>query len=746
MFKKVFAIPFLFISPLALAQDPAQNIAELTATLDIVWLAICAALVFFMQAGFCLLETGSIRKKNTLNVAIKNVSDMAIAVLGFAVVGYAIMFGASAGGFFGTSGFMLSGVDQPYDMMFFVFQAMFAGTIATIVSGAVAERMRFNGYLLIALISAIFIYPMVGHWTWNADGWLAQKGFVDFAGSTIVHSVGAWIALAGVIVLGPRMGRFNKDGSVNEIYGHDLLLTTIGVFILWFGWFGFNGGSILAANDQIPLVIMNTVVAACSGGVVNLIVANIGSDQVRVERILNGVLGGLVAVTASAHLVDLGSSMIIGAIGGLIAHYSHMLLLYKCKLDDPVSAIPVHGFAGIWGTLAVVFFANDPTLHTVDQAITQLTGIVTVFVWSFSTGLILFVVLKGFKKLRVSEDHERTGLNIAEHGAKSVLLDTMQAMHSIVRDGDLSKRVPEETGTEAGEVATSFNFLMEQFSNNMGEMKQTSADVKKTANRLIDFSNDTLERLMQQGQSTDEISHSVTDLHDKLSEINEQSITVGASSCKAEEELSNTAKMISSASSATNLMKSVIDEIAEIMPCLDQYSQEVNNATGLIGEIAEQTNLLALNAAIEAARAGDTGRGFAVVADEVRSLAIKTKESTNKISLSINNLHSKTKEVMDIVDNGQKKASDSLASIQFAEGAFVTIKDIVVSMKEMNATLNQTLATQARASEVIQDNIHLVKDFTDVTRDGVSSLVKDGAEMDSSIGKMNELISRYQVH
>ena len=733
----------LLLSQQAGAQE---NVVEVTKTLDILWLAVCAALVFFMQAGFCFLETGSIRKKNTLNVAIKNVSDMMIAVLAFAFVGYALMFGSSWGGMIGTSGFGLAGVTEPYDIMFFLFQAMFAGTIATIVSGAVAERMQFSGYLLVAMICAIFIYPVVGHWTWNGDGWLAQMGFVDFAGSTVVHSVGAWVALSGVIVLGPRIGRFNKDGTVNDIYGHDLLLTAIGVFMLWFGWFGFNGGSLLEASDQIPLVLMNTVIAACAGGMANLLSSTIGSDEIRVERILNGVLGGLVAVTASAHLVDLGSSVIIGAVGGLIAHFSHQLLLHVFKLDDPVSAIPVHGFAGAWGTFAVVIFANDESLTTFSQMITQLTGISVVFVWSFGCGWVMFTILKMFGKLRVTEEHEKTGLNIAEHGAKSVLLDTMNAMNSIVNSGDLSQRVPEEIGTEAGEVATSFNILMKQFSANMSEMQKTSDDVKQTATRLISFSNETLTRLSQQGQSTDEISQSIAELRDKLNEINDQSSNISSTSERAESDMESTSAVVNSASNAIALMKNIIDEIAQIMPTLSEYSREVSNATGFIGEIAEQTNLLALNAAIEAARAGESGRGFAVVADEVRALATKTKDSTEQIGGSIMRLQEQTAKAMEIVSNGQSQAKSSTESIEFAESAFSSIKNVLASMKEVNQTLNATIKAQSEASEVIQENIHLVRDFTDVTKDGVTNLVKDGNEMDVTISKMNGLISQYKVH
>jgi len=731
--------------PFKAMANTSKDLDALFGNVDIIWLAICSALVFIMQAGFCFLETGCVRKKNTLNVAIKNVSDMMIAVLGFAFVGYALMFGDSWNGFIGTSGFSLKGVIEPYDIMFFLFQAMFAGTIATIVSGAVAERMQFSSYLVVAFVCATFIYPLVGHWTWNSDGWLAQMGFIDFAGSTVVHSVGAWVALAGVIVLGPRMGRFNKDGSVNDIYGHDLLLTAMGVFLLWFGWFGFNGGSLLEASDQIPLVLMNTVIAACAGGMINLMFSRVSSDQIRIERILNGVLGGLVAVTASAHIVELTSAVIIGAVGGLVAHYASEFMLHTLKLDDPVSAVPVHGFAGAWGTLAAAFYSHDSG-SMLSHMTTQLIGIVSVFAWSFTLGLMLFGVLRLFGQLRVSEDHEISGLNVAEHGAKSILLDTMQTMHEIVRSGDLSKRVPEEIGTEAGEVAVSFNRLMDQFSSNMSQMQQTSDDVKSTASNLITFSNQTLERLVHQGHSTEEITQSIYHLREQLAVINQQADVVTHSSNSAESEMSKTSEIISLTQEAVDAMKAVIDDVAVIMPALDTYTMEVSKATGIISEIAEQTNLLALNAAIEAARAGESGRGFAVVAEEVRALAIKTQESTALISSAIEKLRSQTETAVDMVQHGQNQAESSMKNIEFAGMAFNTIRDVISSVKDVNATLNETIKAQSEASELIHDNINLVRDLTHQTRDGVATLVGDGERMDSITTKMNNLIAQYKVH
>lgn len=744
----IIILTALVVSSPALADEALIATAANAVTLDVLWLAICTALVFFMQAGFCFLETGLIRKKNTINVAIKNISDMMIAVLCFAFVGYAFMFGGGGSGWIGSSGFFLSGVTDPYDIIFFLFQAMFVGTVATIVSGAVAERMHFGGYLMMAAVSAVVIYPIAGHWIWNADGWLAQRGFIDFAGSTVVHSVGAWIALAGVIVLGPRLGRFNEDGTVNEIASHDLLLTTMGVFFLWFGWFGFNGGSLLEASDQIPVVLFNTVIAACAGGAVNLVFAKIGHKHIKVERILNGILGGLVAVTASAHLIGFGGAMIIGAVGGVVVHFAHEVILRVFKLDDPVSAIAVHGFAGVWGTLALSFFVGqgDPTYSAMSQFLVQLTGVFAVFIWSFSTGLILFFILKMFNALRVSEEDEIIGLNMAEHGARSVLYDAMNTMKAIVETGDLRRRVPTEIGTEGGAVAESFNLMMDQFAENMEQMHRTSEDVKKTAENLMRFSNVTLIKLRTQDASTADITKSIAALHEQLKYIDESGRGLLASASQAEHEMGATSQMITTATDSINGMKAVVDDIAEMLPKLKAYSDEVEVSTSVISDIAKQTNLLALNAAIEAARAGETGRGFAVVADEVRLLASKTQESTEKIEASIGRLSSQTTQAVAVIEKGQKQAVSSLESIEFTGMVFNNIHDVIKQMTELNEALSETIQKQTNAADMVHINIQLIRDLTKSTQMGVSSLVEDGKAMDDVTQNMAGLISRFQVH
>lgn len=736
---------FLFFT----CNSNASDGTSIQTTFDIVWLTVAASMVFFMQAGFCFLETGCIRKKNTLNVAVKNVSDMMISILLFMVVGYALMFGGSFNGLIGTTGFLLDGVTEPYDLIFFLFQAVFAGTAATIVSGAVAERMKFSGYLIIAAITSAFIYPVAGHWIWSAEGWLSQKGFIDFAGSTVVHSVGAWIALAGVIILGPRLGRFNKDGSVNELFGHDLLLTTIGVFILWFGWFGFNGGSVLAADSSIASIIVNTSLAASAGGLINLTLAHIDSDFVRIERILNGVLGGLVAITAGCAIVSPLGAILIGTIGGLVAHYAHNFILYTCKLDDPLSAIPVHGFAGAAGTILLAFVAPIELLNhsRFDQAVVQLTGIAAIFVWCFSLGAIIFIILGSLDKLRVDEDHEKAGLNVSEHGAKTTWLETLNTMSQIIDDGNLSRRVDIEPGTEAGEIAACFNTLMESFERNISEITKTSQDVKQTAKNLISISDETRKRLDIQDENTENIEASIANLKESLNNINSQATIVSNKSGEADAELSSTTQVIEMVKDAISSMVKTVDYLSDLIIDVSEQSNKVGAVTHVISDIAEQTNLLALNAAIEAARAGDAGRGFAVVADEVRNLSIKTKESTVEIGHMVNNLYQKTEKAEEVIKIGKEQGERSHSTIDMATIAFKSISEAVHAMKEVNNLLASTIDSQTKATEAIHHNIKEIKEIAEVSNRDIINIFEDGEKMDKTTDVLNELIANYQsVH
>jgi Amt family ammonium transporter len=387
---------------------------------DYVWTLLAAALVFFMQAGFAMVETGFTRAKNAINIMMKNLLDFALGSIAYWAIGFGLMFGATTTGWFGTSGFFLSDYKpggDPWVLAFWMFQVVFAATAATIVSGAMAERTKFSGYLIYSFFISLIIYPIFGSWAWggayHGGGWLQKLGFIDFAGSTVVHSVGGWSALAGAIVLGPRVGKYAEDGTVRPILGHSMTLAALGVFILWLGWFGFNPGSTLAANKDTAMIFVNTNLAAAAGCIMAMATSWVKFGKPEIGMSLNGALAGLVAITSPCATVTPLSAVIIGAIAGMIVVFS-VLFFDRLKIDDPVGAISVHGVNGAWGTLAAgIFNIGGTSLKIIGV---QALGIVTCFVWTFVTTLILFKLIDKSIGLRVSPEEELEGLDLAEHG------------------------------------------------------------------------------------------------------------------------------------------------------------------------------------------------------------------------------------------------------------------------------------------------------------------------------------------
>ena len=388
---------------------------------DYVWTLVAAALVFFMQAGFAMVETGFTRAKNAVNIMMKNLMDFAIGSLAYWAIGFAIMFGATSTGLFGTTGFFLSDYTpggDPWVLAFWMFQAVFCATAATIVSGAMAERTKFVGYLSYSVVVSAIIYPVFGSWAWgslfNGNGWLEQLGFIDFAGSTVVHSVGGWVGLAGAIVLGPRIGKYTTDGQVRPIPGHNLPLAALGTFILWLGWFGFNPGSTTAAVKDISWIFVNTNLAAAAGALTAMFTAWSRFGKPDVGMSLNGALAGLVAITAPCNNVTPLSAVVIGAIAGVLVVLS-VLFFDKVRVDDPVGAISVHGVCGAWGTLAAGLFNIEGFSLKIIGV--QLIGIGSAFVWAFGVALVAFKLIDMIIGLRVSPEEEADGLDFHEHGA-----------------------------------------------------------------------------------------------------------------------------------------------------------------------------------------------------------------------------------------------------------------------------------------------------------------------------------------
>ncbi|KTG22769.1 ammonium transporter [Idiomarina sp. WRN-38] len=406
-----------------------NELADLSYALDTFYFLICGVLVMWMAAGFSMLEAGLVRSKNTAEILTKNIALFAIACTMYLLVGYYIMYSSSAGGFLPNLGFLIGtensadavlagGDDAPYYSMRsdFFFQVVFVATAMSIVSGAVAERMKLWAFLAFAVVMTAFIYPMSGYWTWGG-GWLSEVGYSDYAGSGIVHMAGAAAALAGVLVLGPRKGKYGKDGSIHAIPGANMPLATLGTFILWMGWFGFNGGSELKMSDigsanNVAQVFVNTNAAAAGGVIAALILAKLWFRKADLTMALNGALAGLVAVTADPLSPSALGAAIIGAVGGLIV-VAAIVTLDKLKLDDPVGAISVHGVVGIWGVLAVPLNNGDASFGA------QLIGIVGIFGWVFIASLVVWLVLKAVMGIRVSEEEEYEGVDIAECGLEA---------------------------------------------------------------------------------------------------------------------------------------------------------------------------------------------------------------------------------------------------------------------------------------------------------------------------------------
>jgi Amt family ammonium transporter len=409
-------------------------------SVDMLWVMLGAILVFFMHAGFAMVETGFTRSKNTLNILMKNMLTVAIGSILYFFIGFALMFGPSAFGFIGTEGFALLGRD---DIGFFVFQAVFAATCATIISGAVAERMHLSAYILLTLAMTAIIYPVVGHWVWGG-GWLSQLGFIDFAGSTVVHLTGGVAAFITAWKIGPRIGKYSGK-TVNTIPGHNLPLGALGVLILWVGWFGFNGASTLSADPAlVPPIIANTLLAASAGVLSTAAYTRFRYGRLDASLTLNGALSGLVAITAGCANVSLMGSIAIGLISGVIMTESVRILDSKIRVDDPVGAISVHGIVGIWGTLALglfdktggLFYGGGPEILGI-----QTVGILAVIAWASITAGLALLAINFFIPLRVTADEEEVGLDFTEHGSQAYSMQDVLRGTAPVADQSFAARL-----------------------------------------------------------------------------------------------------------------------------------------------------------------------------------------------------------------------------------------------------------------------------------------------------------------
>ncbi|MGK7931904.1 MAG: ammonium transporter [Microcystaceae cyanobacterium] len=418
----------------------SQRADELQGYINTVWILVAAVLVIFMNAGFGMLETGLCRQKNAVNILAKNLIVFALATISYWVIGYSLMFAGPDNPIIGGGGWFLSGDAATYGLdpfpaglpvpVFFLFQAAFAGTAATIVSGAVAERIKFTDFLIFSVLLVGISYPITGHWVWSGGGWLGSLGFSDFAGSTVVHAVGGWAALVGAAILGPRSGKYDSENRPSAIPGHNLRIATLGCLILWIGWFGFNPGSELAANENIAYIAVTTNIAAAAGGITATFTSWFKDGKPDLTMTINGILAGLVGITAGCAGVGYEGAFIIGAVAGVLVVYA-VAFFDSVRIDDPVGAVSVHLVNGTWGTLAVGLFDKEAGLlygGGIGQLISQIIGIVAIGAFTIIFSVVVWMALKATLGIRVTPEEEFEGLDIGEHG--------MEAYTGFVTEGD----------------------------------------------------------------------------------------------------------------------------------------------------------------------------------------------------------------------------------------------------------------------------------------------------------------------
>lgn len=486
-----------------------------------IWVVMAACMVFFMQIGFTSYETGFSQSKNAISIAIRNLVDTLISSLVFYAVGFGLMFGRSHMGWVGTDHFFASGIELHTDTLgysFFFFQLVFAATTGTIMTGAIAERSSILPNIVGPAFMVGIIYPIFGHWAWGGlfchegVGWLSKLGFIDFAGSTVVHSIGGWFALAGAIVVGPRLGKYNPDGSSNPIGLHNIPLVTLGTFFLWFGWFGFNGGSLLRADGNIGLIIVNTNLAAAAAGFSALIFTYATERRLDVGKLFTAILAGLVAITAGSNRVTPDKAIYIGIIAGIIAILAQDFIEKKLKIDDPVAAVAVHGIGGAIGTLCVALFAPKSTLLVEDgsrfhQLSIQALGVGVAFAWSFGMGMLLFWCLKKFSNIRVSADEEKKGLNVAEYEDVASWLD----FRRITKLQDVNVLLENKVIERTDELQKA-NIALEKANKLKSEFLATmSHELRTPLNAIIGFAEVLRDEII--GTTTDEQKEYLDDIH-----------------------------------------------------------------------------------------------------------------------------------------------------------------------------------------------------------------------------------------
>lgn len=740
-----------------------------------VWLALASILVVLMQVGFLLLEAGFVRSKNSINVAMKNIADFAVAIIGFFLLGAAIMFGFGGGVLSFNADLMAfegTGEGSAEVLSFLIFQAMFCGTAATILSGAVAERMQFHSYLLVIIPLTLIVYPVVGHWAWgghlpqaSSAGWLESIGFIDFAGSSVVHLTGGAAALAVLLVIGPRAGRFSGDDETAQaIQGHSPVLAATGAMFLLVGWLGFNTGGLAPGSDAFARALTNTVLAGSAGALGGMIAGSLMENHLRPDRIINGLLAGLVAITASAPYANGLGAICAGAIIAFLAVLGGEMLEKRFRIDDAVYAVSVHAMSGFLATVAVPLLAS-PTVLThsfATQIGVQALGAASIGGFVFCTMWFYTRALSAVRQLRVDAESEEQGLNMAEHGALLGHAPLTQLLHDINRGkADLGTRIEFDYFQEGGDLALALNGFLdnveaaereagerlrrEQHLSLMTERRRANAVEEVLARFQNDFSG-LVHTLRNHATSLDEQTHHLTE-HATLS-----TQAVGDASGNARDTVAIAERMSQGAKLLAETLDRVGDDVArardaadaagsaseqglEMAQTLESSTAEIGKLVAMIADISEQTDILAINANIEAARAGRAGRAFSVVSDEILSLSKRTRTASGDIG--------------DIVDSLTKLIGRSVAQFRAIGSHVDTVRGVAdvaqQSVGDQRQTGRELTALIEDARKISIDGGETVDQVADRMSKAGEATALVGSSADEIAGLAQQIDSRFSA-
>ena len=744
------------IAPAAFA-DPQY---ALQSDVDHVWTMTAAALVLFMQGGFLLLEAGQVRAKNAVNVAQKNLVDFVLSAVCFGMVGFTLMFGASVGGWIGwDSGTALFGGAEPWTLTFFVFQLVFCGTAATVVSGAVAERMAMSGYIAMTILISTVLYPVTGHWAWGGllNGsdvpWLAAKGFMDFAGSTVVHSVGAWVGLAAIIVIGPRSGKFDSDGKPVVLHGHSPVLATMGTLILLVGWIGFNGGSTTSGSEGFAKIIANTLVSGCVGGFVGYCLGRLHHGYNSPEFVINGLLSGLVAITAGCDVLTPQMSALVGALGAAGAYAFREMLERIAKLDDPLGAVAVHGAAGVVGTLLIAGLAPVDSLladSRGEQFKVQLIGVGSVFLWTFGIAYICLRILHALlpnpdgpgRGLRVTEHDEHIGLNVAEHNAPLGVFGLTKALADLVDEPEADiKKMVIDPGDETAEAATLLNQLLDnmqkkreaelQSATSAGEIEQYNVLLLDT---LSAYAKGNFERKISPDETPPNLSGVTQSLNEMASSVQTALSSVevaleGFANGDLSVRISGSydgviARMQTAVNASLKDVEAIMNHIEAVVVAAGQgdfsrqvpvegcqgYIRDLSEGINQIGHIAK-TGLEDISRTMSALTAGDLRArldgdlpgAFASIGEDIAEMAQTTENVIERIANSASNVQTTAVSLTDTSTSLTAASSENRALIDGLHTELDALREVIHKNEErIQFAMDSSASAREAADEALE--------------------------------------------